>query len=69
MATIAPNGDLIHCFAIRKSFGNILSEPFETLWNSEEAKGFRKQLIKNNLTPLCESCTLMSPYKKSGQEY
>jgi MoaA/NifB/PqqE/SkfB family radical SAM enzyme len=61
-ATIAPNGDLIHCLILRKSFGNILNEPFDSLWNSETANNFRRQLIKNNLTPLCENCPRMVPY-------
>jgi radical SAM protein with 4Fe4S-binding SPASM domain len=63
MATVAPNGDLIHCYAIRKSFGNILKESFDVLWNSEAAKGFREQLLKKNLTPLCENCPFLSPCK------
>lgn len=65
MATIAPNGDLINCFAIRKPFGNILDAPFDEIWNSEAAKAYRGQLVSNNLTPLCENCTFMRPYHKS----
>ena len=37
MATLAPNGDVINCFAIRKPFGNILEASFDTIWNSETA--------------------------------
>jgi len=59
MATIAPNGDLINCYAIRKPFGNILDAPFEEIWNCETAKAYRRQLIRNNLTPLCENCPFM----------
>jgi MoaA/NifB/PqqE/SkfB family radical SAM enzyme len=61
-ATIAPNGDLIHCMILRKSFGNILDEPFDRLWNSETAKDLCRQLIFNNLTPLCENCPRMVAY-------
>jgi radical SAM protein with 4Fe4S-binding SPASM domain len=68
-ATIAPNGDLIHCMILRKSYGNILDEPFDILWNSETANNFRRQLIKNNLTPLCENCPFMTPYRGTGEEY
>jgi radical SAM protein with 4Fe4S-binding SPASM domain len=59
-ATIAPNGDVINCIHIRKPFGNILDAPFEEIWNSEGANSFRRQLLKNNLTPLCENCPFMS---------
>lgn len=62
MATIAPNGNLINCFAIRKPFGNILDRPFNEIWNSEAANTYRRQLIRNNLTSLCESCPFMIPY-------
>ncbi len=60
-ATIAPNGDVINCIHIRKPFGNILDAPFEEIWNSEGANTFRRQLLRNNLTPLCENCPFMSP--------
>jgi radical SAM protein with 4Fe4S-binding SPASM domain len=60
-AVIAPNGDLVHCFIIRKTFGNILHQSFDEIWNSEAAKEFRLHLLQNNLTPLCESCPSMVP--------
>jgi radical SAM protein with 4Fe4S-binding SPASM domain len=60
-ATMAPNGDLIHCFVIRKPFGNILDTSFEEIWNSEGANVFRRHLLMNNLTPLCENCPFMVP--------
>jgi radical SAM protein with 4Fe4S-binding SPASM domain len=60
-AVIAPNGDLVHCFIIRKTFGNILDDSFEEIWNSEDAKRFRLHLLQNNLTPLCESCPSIVP--------
>ncbi|HJX30750.1 MAG TPA: radical SAM protein [Thermodesulfobacteriota bacterium] len=63
-ATIAPDGSLIHCFVIRKTFGNILDTPFDEIWNSQAANNFRKQLIMNNLTPLCENCRSMVPLEK-----
>ncbi|MFH1371535.1 MAG: radical SAM protein [Planctomycetota bacterium] len=60
-ATIAPNGDLINCYAIRKPFGNILDAPLEEIWNCETAKTYRRQLVTNNLTPLCENCPFCIP--------
>jgi radical SAM protein with 4Fe4S-binding SPASM domain len=58
-ATIAPNGDLINCLTVRKPFGNILEAPFDEVWNSETAITFRKNLLDNNLTALCENCPFM----------
>jgi radical SAM protein with 4Fe4S-binding SPASM domain len=58
-AVIAPNGDLVHCFIIRKIFGNILHDSFDEIWNSETANRFRLPLLQNNLTPLCERCPSM----------
>jgi radical SAM protein with 4Fe4S-binding SPASM domain len=59
--TIAPDGNLITCFIIRKPFGNILDAPFNDIWNSESANTYRRQLVRNNLTPLCENCPSMIP--------
>lgn len=64
MATIAPNGNLINCFAVRKPFGNIFDAPFDEVWNSEAANTYRRQLIRNNLMSLCESCPFMTPYRE-----
>ncbi len=60
MATIAPDGNLINCFAIRKPFGNILDGPFNEIWNSEAANTYRRELLRENLTPLCENCPFIS---------
>jgi radical SAM protein with 4Fe4S-binding SPASM domain len=60
-ATIAPNGDVIHCIHIRKPFGNILGTPFDEIWNSAVANDFRRRLLTSNLTPLCENCPFMRP--------
>jgi MoaA/NifB/PqqE/SkfB family radical SAM enzyme len=60
-ATIAPNGDLINCITVRKPFGNILEAPFDQVWNSKSAKAFRRNLLENNLTPMCENCPFMNP--------
>lgn len=62
MATIAPNGDVINCYAIRQPFGNILDRPFNEIWNGEIARGYRGQLLENNLRPLCENCPFMYAY-------
>lgn len=53
---IDPEGNYIHCFAFRKSFGNILKSPLEEIWHSSKYRNFRKTLLKNNLMPVCETC-------------
>lgn len=60
-ATITPNGDVVNCIHIKKSFGNILDMPFEEIWNSNRANLFRTEMLRNNLTPLCENCPFMIP--------
>ncbi len=49
-------GNVIFCPFIKKSFGNLLEQTFEEIWNSEEFKKFRINLLKNNLAPICNKC-------------
>lgn len=49
-------GNVVHCYALRKSFGNLFEKSFEEIWNSKEYKDLRKKLLKNNLLPVCETC-------------
>lgn len=53
---ISTLGDVSHCFAVRKNFGNLLNQDFDRIWNSEDFIKFRKNLLSNNLTPICETC-------------
>lgn len=52
---IDAQGNLVHCFAIRKSFGNLLTDSFENIWNSFEFEKFRTNLTQIIL-PICETC-------------
>ena len=61
-ASIAPNGDVIHCRKIRKSFGNILNAPFENIWNGDAAGSYRQELLRNDLSPVCENCPSLVPF-------
>lgn len=65
IATIAPNGDLIHCFALRMPFGNVLKSPLAAIWNSEPAVRFRTDLLKDNMTSRCENCPFLVPWEGS----
>lgn len=63
-ATIAPDGTVISCYTLRVPFGNILDTSLEEIWNSETAQAYRRQLIRKNMTPLCENCPFMRPWSQ-----
>ena len=52
---IDAQGNVVHCFAIRKPFGNLLQQSYEDIWNSEEYTSFRNKMEKTIL-PICETC-------------
>jgi MoaA/NifB/PqqE/SkfB family radical SAM enzyme len=49
-------GNIIHCFAYRKPFGNIKQSCLEEIWDSKPYRDFRTKLVANNLMPICETC-------------
>lgn len=53
---IDPYGNVIPCYVIRKSFGNLLESSFEEIWNSQNFREFRYKMAVNNLLPICENC-------------
>ena len=53
---IAADGSVIHCPYIRKEFGNLLDAPLADIWNSEEFRQFRKNLLSANMLPTCVRC-------------
>lgn len=53
---INAQGNVIFCPFIKKSFGNLLMGPLENIWNNDEFKSFRNDLLKNNLLPVCKRC-------------
>ncbi len=59
MIRINPQGDVVWCFMIRTKLGNLIEQSFDDIWYSEKMKEFRRNLTKNNLTPLCDSCLYM----------
>lgn len=48
-------GNVNFCFAIRKSFGNLLNDSFEKIWYSDEYNKFRKDFV-NKIPPICVNC-------------
>ncbi len=50
------SGNVIFCFAIKKSFGNILKQSFEEIWHGDELTEFRKKFLASPVLPICNTC-------------
>jgi len=53
---IDPMGNVIPCPFIRITFGNLLKNDLAHIWNNPEFIKFRKNLLSNNLYPVCKRC-------------
>ncbi len=53
---IDPQGNVIFCPYLRRSFGNLLEQPVEEVWNSSALRRFRVDLLEANLLPICQRC-------------
>jgi MoaA/NifB/PqqE/SkfB family radical SAM enzyme len=49
-------GNVHHCGVIRRPFGNLLEQPVEEIWNSEEYRRYRRLLMNPKLLPICKRC-------------
>ena len=49
-------GNVHHCGVIRRPFGNLLEQPIEEIWNSEEYRRYRRLLMNPKLLPICKRC-------------
>ena len=49
-------GNVHHCGVIRRPFGNLLEQPIEEIWNSEEYRRYRQLLLDKRLLPVCKRC-------------
>lgn len=49
-------GNVHHCGVIRRPFGNLLEQPVEEIWNSEEYRRYRLLLMDRRLLPICKRC-------------
>ncbi|MHC1604964.1 MAG: SPASM domain-containing protein [Candidatus Methanofastidiosia archaeon] len=67
--TVEPDGTVIPCQSWFEPMGNILKDPWDTIWNSELAKNIR---AKTYMPPECakcamyENCTAGCPLEKDG---
>jgi radical SAM protein with 4Fe4S-binding SPASM domain len=55
LLSIAPDGSVLPCSSFEQGVGNLLHEPFETIWNRRAAKYWRN---KEFLPPGCRDCDL-----------
>ena len=65
---IDANANVIACFNIKTSFGNLLEKSFEEIWNGEAYRTFRQRLVEANLLPICKACPyakLLTPVRRS----
>ena len=63
---INAQGDVVPCFAISRPFGNLVERPFEEIWNSEEYRRFRMDMLRRNLLPICDTCYQCVPVARKG---
>lgn len=61
-AYVFPDGEIRPCLNFDYSFGNIKKDNFTQIWNSGQAKEFRKTLRKNKIFPVCIRCTELYRY-------
>ena len=54
---VEPDGTVIPCQSYYQSIGNLLSDPWESIWNHDLAKSLREH---KNLPDDCVSCALLS---------
>lgn len=55
LLSIAPDGQVLPCSSFEKGIGNLLTEPFDTIWNRRTARYWRN---KEYLPPVCQACDL-----------
>jgi MoaA/NifB/PqqE/SkfB family radical SAM enzyme len=53
---IDSEGNLVSCHIIKKTFGNVRETKLNDLWRSPELNDFRRDLLSNNLFPICIRC-------------
>lgn len=56
-AYVFPDGEVRPCLNSTYAYGNIRTEPFPAVWNSDKAVRFRAALKKSGFFPACVRCT------------
>lgn len=55
LLSVAPDGQVLPCSSFEQGLGNLVHEPFDTIWNRRAARYWRN---KEYLPPVCEGCDL-----------
>jgi radical SAM protein with 4Fe4S-binding SPASM domain len=55
-ATVNERGEVLPCLYMSKSFGNLLEKPMSEIWNSKDARDFRKSFANDGAFPYCYRC-------------
>lgn len=55
LISVNPAGELLPCSSFEKGIGDLLHQPFETVWNSRTARYWRN---KEFIPPVCERCEI-----------
>ncbi len=55
LLSVAPDGQVLPCSSFEQGLGNLVREPFATIWNRRAAKYWRN---KEYLPPACEGCDM-----------
>lgn len=53
---IEPNGDVLPCQSYYQSAGNLLADPWESIWHSSLFRGFRERTLRPRESGLPEEC-------------
>jgi MoaA/NifB/PqqE/SkfB family radical SAM enzyme len=59
---IFPDGEVKPCLNSTYSFGNIMTDDFKAVWNSQKAISFRRILKQTGIFPVCTRCTELYRY-------
>ena len=67
---IEPNGDAYFCYRYRGVLGNVFKQNPLRIWNTADARNFRKELLTQN-PPLkqCRTCNFARPGWQKGGIY
>jgi radical SAM protein with 4Fe4S-binding SPASM domain len=55
LLSVAPDGQVLPCSSFEQGLGNLVHEPFATIWNRRAARYWRN---KEYLPPACEGCDM-----------
>lgn len=54
LLSVAPNGDVLPCSSLPRSVGNLLTTPFERVWNGRRSQYWRRKRYAHKICRRCE---------------